>query len=158
MSLDEFNQSIAASPLPAWLRAALNLHQHHARFDLGFWPALIRFVARRQIIGLGGSRLVVAYDPDTVAKIAICTAGIAANATEARLSAQYGDTTDIATGVHYASCHLVPSAGLGKVLLMERITPWELSIHGEAPEWAAFVDNQQIGYTKSGRLAAYDFG
>lgn len=46
------------------------------------------------------------------------------------------------------------------VLFMEKITPidWAIEKQADYPGWLAQVDCAQVGYTKEGRLVAYDYG
>jgi hypothetical protein len=46
------------------------------------------------------------------------------------------------------------------VLFMEKIIPvdWSLEKQSDYPRWTDQVDCAQVGYTKEGRLVAYDYG
>jgi hypothetical protein len=56
--------------------------------------------------------------------------------------------------VQYARTRLV-YVGEIPIIFMERVT----HAYGERlPEWAMSVDCGQVGYTRSGRLVAYDYG
>lgn len=57
-------------------------------------------------------------------------------------------------GIPLAECEIVQIDDL-PVLKMEHVNPY----HGpmdELPEWTNWVDGGQVGYTKDGRLVAYD--
>lgn len=55
--------------------------------------------------------------------------------------------------VQYARCRL-----LGVLLIMEYVAPIDESPYNLGINWVYSVDSGQVGYTKQGKLVAYDFG
>lgn len=53
-----------------------------------------------------------------------------------------------------AACRLVP--GSGYLLIMEYVS--EVKYNKSFPFWVKSVDCQQVGYTLSGKLVAFDYG
>jgi hypothetical protein len=66
-------------------------------------------------------------------------------------SRSYGLRPDV-NGIFYARCRALPSG----ILVMEKVIdpPSRMSL----PDWVGYVDCQQVGLTRDGRIVAYDFG
>jgi hypothetical protein len=105
---------------------------------------------RGTLLGSGYSRACYA-DGRWVIKVPLNDYGLADNSREARLSRRWGRGPD-QNGVLYARCRLLKNGWL----VMERV---DTSVPDEAqPRWADYVDCQQVGLTRAGRIVAYDFG
>jgi hypothetical protein len=92
-----------------------------------------------------------------VFKVPINLDGVFSNQRERRMWATFRQTDE----VPYAACRLV----CGIFLIMEYALfpgPHADNIgyvsRATAPSWASYVDNGQIGYTRRGKLVAWDFG
>lgn len=68
-------------------------------------------------------------------------------------------TYDSPRHIQYPRKHLIYFKTI-PVLLMEKIIPvdWSLEKQSDYPRWIDQVDCAQVGYTKEGRLVAYDYG
>lgn len=42
------------------------------------------------------------------------------------------------------------------VVIMEKVTPVTGVGYKDLPDWAGYVDGAQVGYTRAGKLVAYD--
>lgn len=56
----------------------------------------------------------------------------------------------------YAQCYLKIENEI-PLLIMERVKPF-IGDSRSLPKWVQQIDYQQVGYTKDGRLVAYDYG
>jgi hypothetical protein len=108
-------------------------------------------------VGDGCCRVVFTHKlfPDFVIKIPFCDdddePGFIANEREANLSNKYGDNPDL-NGICYARAKLLDNGWL----VMERVERLFLP-KDQLPIWARYVDCQQIGKTKDGRIVAFDY-
>jgi hypothetical protein len=111
-----------------------------------------------EYIGDGCSRSVYRHG-NYVIKLPLDDYGISANAREAHRWKKYGYSGEIP----YARCRLLPNSG---ILVMEyarytipgKTLPDGFVPYEEAPDWTKWVDCQQVGYNRTGRLVAYDYG
>lgn len=101
-----------------------------------------------QLIGEGRHRIVFRHGDRFVLKIPKGNEGLHANYLEAdRYRHRRIDWLPIAL----ARCRLLPNGWL----VMEYADPLPYPEH---PEWASYVDCQQVGRTRDGRVVAYDYG
>lgn len=105
-----------------------------------------------------------------VIKVPTWIEGVLANRREAALYTKYGTTSDI-RGVCFARCKLLPNDWLvmeyvkpvGKEAYDCYRGPWHepgewLDKYYGLPDWVSVLDMWQAGFTKNGRVVAYDFG
>ncbi len=110
--------------------------------SLSFWKEPFIF------LGEGSQRRVYGHK-NFVIKIPLDWDGLNSNDREARV---YKSTNDgWSRGIKRARCRLHPSG----LLIMEYVAP---AHRKSLPEWACYVDCQQVGYNRKGQLVAYDYG
>ncbi len=102
---------------------------------------------------LGGGRMAF-FNGDWVIKIPRNETGISDTYREHRLFSQCGPNSDRMFPL--AKCHIVDNEDGIPILYMEKVEYVPVSV--ELPGWTHFVDCSQVGYTKDGRLVAYDYG
>jgi hypothetical protein len=102
----------------------------------------------RKVLGAGRHRTV--FDCGLfVVKIPRNFSGMSANLEEhENSSCPYG-------AIQFARTRLI-RVGTVPILLMQKVA-MPATLEG-LPAWTDFVDGQQVGYTKGGKLVAYDFG
>lgn len=99
-------------------------------------------------IGCGRNRMVFRTQDGHVIKLPINDDGFMDNARE---------STWDDPGIPLASCEIKTIISRGQeidLLVMEEVTP--ITKRDEMPDWADYVDCQQVGYSKDGRIVAYD--
>lgn len=107
-------------------------------------------VAGAPLLDFGRNRAV--YDRGRyVLKVPRNEEGEVDNSWEADYSRSFKNRPDI-NGIHYARCRLLANGWL----LMEKVGP--LPKGSKAPQWADYVDCQQVGVARDGRIVAFDYG
>ena len=113
---------------------------------------------------LGRTRVVFLHR-NYVVKFPVAEDGVGDNDWEGSVSNIPGHSTDDI--IQYARTRMIYIEPYGfPIVFMERVTPVSYRelcvIYGlegkEPPPWIDSVDCQQVGYTRSGRLVAYDYG
>jgi len=89
-------------------------------------------------VSLGTTRIAI-LQKQWVVKLPVNSQGFAAN---------YNEATS-------PWCPIARNKLFGDVLVMERVEPISLSWK-TLPDWCSFVDCCQVGYTRKGKLVAYD--
>ncbi len=92
-----------------------------------------------------------------VIKIPRISDGRLANREEASLYRQFGSRgSNPLDGLHYARCRLIPNTD---VLVMEAVdvSRFNQMSYRDYPVWTEQVDSGQCGFTRLGRLVAFDF-
>ena len=117
------------------------------------WGVLLRavgsyYASRYELLGEGRNRATYRVSADWVVKVPRCEAGIFDNESE---SETYG-----CLGGNLAACSVFYEEGGIPVLFMEYVEP--VCLGASAPSWVSFVDCGQVGYTRAGKLVAYDYG
>jgi hypothetical protein len=107
-----------------------------------------------QYLGSGRNRAVWRHG-SFVVKIPLNEKGEHDNYHEARIS-----KSDTVSGISYARCRL-----LGSILVMQYARYQGPASDSDGyipaqnlPAWASYVDCQQVGYNKAGKIVAYDYG
>lgn len=111
-----------------------------------------------KFLAQGRNRSVYRRD-NYVVKVPLSDYGLSDNWHEAQLFRKWGQDPD-KTFIPYARCRMV-----GVLLVMEYARyrgPLSDETgyipHENLPNWASYVDCQQVGYNRAGKLVAYDFG
>lgn len=107
------------------------------------------------LVGHGSGRTVyLSQSGRFVYKVPVGNHGLIANQREHEIYRHPEKAPHFLPRERVARCRLAPSG----VLVMElvRTRPWNdfLAI----PEWAAYVDNYQVGTNRENRIVAYDYG
>jgi hypothetical protein len=102
-------------------------------------------------LGEGRGRLVYKHK-NWVIKIPKDDWGLGDNYHEATVSKIYKNRPN-GNGVYFAKCKITPCG----LLVMEYVDTTSIN-YKTLPEWTGFVDCNQVGLTKDGRLVAYDYG
>ncbi len=109
-----------------------------------------RAVAGAPLFDYGRNRAV--YDRGRyVLKVPRNEDGESDNYWEADMSRSFGRRPDI-NGICYARCRLLKNGWL----VMEKVQPLPSGV--QAPKWADYVDCQQVGLARDGRIVAFDYG
>lgn len=103
-----------------------------------------------EFLGKGGQRIVFLKNKSTVIKVPLSFDGMLANESEARLYKKYKKNGEIP----YAKCKLITHAEGVSLLEMEWVDDRCIDKY---PKWSEFVDCQQIGYDRNGKLVAFDY-
>lgn len=111
-------------------------------------------IAKKRLVLVGAGSTRIAYATRSgryVVKIPVNGFGVLANVQEAR---------DFRVNPHkhkgdMARCRLIRLGDEPCCLMMERVTPVDRDI--AMPDWVWKVDNGQIGFTRRGKLVAYDW-
>lgn len=105
-------------------------------------------------LGRGRNRLTYDMGDGWVVKIPLHMYGMEDNLTESKI---YNETKDNPENycVQYAECMIFTYKDI-PLLIMEKVEP--ITHYYDFPDWADYVDCQQVGYTKDGKVVAYDYG
>jgi hypothetical protein len=98
-------------------------------------------------LGKGRNRIVYRITENYVVKVPLNWDGIEDNYHESSLAKKENQQG------YFANCVMLGDM----LLLMEYVEPTHKS-YSELPSWVGCIDCAQVGYTKDGRLVAYDFG
>ena len=102
-------------------------------------------------VQIGRNRITYLFS-NHVVKIPVDDNGVADNDWEGSLS--NGESLNDPNEVQYARTRLIYVKDI-PIVLMQRVKPaFELNL----PDWVNSVDCGQVGYTKAGRLVAFDYG
>ncbi len=85
-----------------------------------------------------------------VVKVPVDDQGAFDNDYEYSIYRKYGAQPDL-NGIQYARCRLMSNGWL----VMEHVV---LLAYEDHPKWADYVDCQQVGRGRDGRIVAYDYG
>lgn len=105
-----------------------------------------------QYLAEGRNRIVFIKDEQWIVKVPKNEMGILNNQQEADRYKKFGKTKDI---IAYAECRIEHDTNDIPLLIMEKIS--ETIPDKDMPEWASYVDGNQVGLNSKGEIVAFDY-
>lgn len=118
-------------------------------YALNTKETLVKLYRKYGLPQVGRTRAVYKTGKGTVIKVSINSEGDFSSSREVRTSLEPDPYTPV------AHCEWQTMNNID-ILVMEEVTPVTGKGYSELPDWVGSVDCAQVGYTKSGKLVAYD--